>query len=107
MISDCEGCEYAIMQKERDEEVEEFFAHVHQLNIEFHVERSFLSSEAKAQNLAYLLHMLKRAGLRLVKYDASGCGRDRPGVRSCIPEVIEAGFQCENADCSSYLFAKV
>jgi hypothetical protein len=86
---DCEGCEYA-------------------LNIELHLPTTFLDSTEKLANLAKLLTGLHDVGMRLIHVAGGGCGRDKPGVRSCRNEVYDAGLPCEGADCSmSFLFAKL
>jgi len=103
---DCEGCEYALMTSEKDDEMERFFEHVHQLNIEFHLHTSFLDSKEKLQNLANLLNMLRRHNFHLIHVAVAGCGRDRKDTKSCTQEMYDAGIPCEGHDCSSFLFMK-
>ncbi len=107
---DCEGCEYALARAGDSSQVDElraFLQHTHQLNIELHLHTTFLDSTEKLANLAELLTVLHDVGMRLIHVAGGGCGRDKPGVRSCRDEVYEAGLPCEGADCSSFLFAKV
>lgn len=103
---DCEGCEYALMTSEKDDSMERFFEHVHQLNIEFHLHKSFLDSQEKLQNLAHLLNMLRRHNFHLIHVAVAGCGRDKKNEKSCMDAVYDAGIPCEGHDCSSFLFMK-
>ena len=97
---DCEGCEYALA---RDGEAEEpdFFTHIDQMNIEFHMHRSFLSSTEQLQHLDRLLLQLRTARLHLAHVDPTSCGR---GL-DCMHELTALGFPCE-MDCASFLFAR-
>ena len=107
---DCEGCEYALAQAgnlRQVDELREFLQHTHQVNIELHLHTTFLDSTEKLANLAELLRVLHDVGLRLIHVAPGGCGRDKPGERSCRDEVYDAGLPCELADCTSFLFAKV
>lgn len=107
---DCEGCEYALALADdaaQRTRMTEFFRHAHQFNVEIHLHTFILDTVAKLENLAALLDMLREVGMRFMHFATAGCGRDVPGVRSCRPEVYEAGLPCEGNDCSSFLFAKV
>jgi hypothetical protein len=105
---DCEGCEYAMITEERDYLFEAFLAHVHQINIEFHLHRGFMTSREKLNNLVHLLGALKRSGLQLAHRDTAWCGGVSLalGERTCRNEIYEAGLPCDGVDCSSYLFVR-
>lgn len=99
---DCEGCEYSLAQDIlRDDP--HFFLAVLQFNVEFHIPKSFASTDEDVYNLGRLLRLIHLSGMKLIHVDSGQCG-PQDQVLGCHDMLKKLNFPCEPG-CRSYLFA--